>query len=110
MKTNRDITLVSTAVVPAFRSGTLVVHAVDHNKLADLLSQVTVNLHGHAATVEVLRALYPELPEAQRGFWDGTGRALAVRPRGGIRAAGATGDTAVRLEDLEAALITWSPS
>jgi len=109
MNINRDITLVSTAVVPAFRSGTLTVIAIEN---ADILRQtlrgVRTNLHGHAATVDVLRELCPDLPEAQRGFWDGNDCALAVRPRGGVRAAGATGDTAVRLEDLEAALIIWS--
>lgn len=110
MNINRDITLVSTAVVPAFRSGTLTVTAIDNIEvLRHMLDGVHTNLHGHAATVEVLRALCPELPEAQRGFWDGNDYALAVRPRGGVRAAGANGDTAVRLEDLEAALIIWSP-
>ena len=102
--------LISTVVAPSFTSGTLVVHAVDHNKLADLLGQVTVNLHGHAATVDVLRTLCPTIPEAKRGFWDGTGTALAVRPRGGVRGASANGDTAVTLDDLEAVLVTWRPA
>lgn len=66
--------------------------------------------HGHAATVEVLCTLCSTLPEAKRGFWDGTGTALAVRPRGGVRGASATGDTAVTLDDLEAVLITWRPA
>ena len=48
-----------------------------------------------------------DLPEARRGFWDGTGRALAVRPRGGVRGATTTGDTAVTVEDLEAAVFWW---
>lgn len=63
--------------------------------------------HGHAATVDVLREIAPSLPEARRGFWDGTGRALAVRPRGGVRGASATGDTAVTVDDLEAAIFWW---
>lgn len=104
----KTITLTSTIVVPAFANGRLHVMRVDGaDVLASLLDKVAVNLHGHPATVEVLRSLCAELPEAKRGFWDGTGRALAVRPRGGVRAAGATGDTIVTVEDLEAAIFWW---
>ena len=104
----KTITLTSTIVVPAFANGHLHVMRVDGaDVLASLLDKVAVNLHGHPATVEVLRSLCADLPEAKRGFWDGTGRALAVRPRGGVRGAGATGDTAVTVEDLEAAIFWW---
>ena len=73
--------------------------------MRDLIEQVfvpefadeTLSRLDDAATVEVLRTLCPTLPEAKRGFWDGTGTALAVRPRGGVRGASATGDTAVLL-------------
>jgi len=101
------ITLVSTAVVPAFAHGQLTVVPVELN--ADMLSQVGRNLHGHAATVACLRDLAPDLPQAERGFWDGTGLALAVRPRGGVRGAGQAGDTPVGLADLEAVMISWRP-
>jgi len=104
----KTITLTSTIVVPAFANGRLHVMRVDGaDVLASLLDKVAVNLHGHPATVEVLRSLCADLPEAKRGFWDGTGRALAVRPRGGVRGAGAMGDTTVTVEDLEAAIFWW---
>lgn len=104
------LTLVSTVVAPAFVDGTLTVRQIDEFELFGLLKQVTDNLHGHAATVAVLRELHQGLPEARRGFWDGATWALAVRPRGGVRGAGATGDTAVTLTDLEYVLIKWQPA
>ena len=104
----KTITLTSTIVVPAFADGRLHVMRVDGpDVLASLLDKVATNLHGHLATVDVLRSLCADLPEARRGFWDGTGRALAVRPRGGVRGASAAGDTAVTVEDPEAAIFWW---
>ena len=105
------ITLISTVVAPTFKSGTLTVTEVnrDVESLESLLSKVTFNLHGHAATVAVLKKIMPTLPEAVRGFWDGNTLALAVRPRGGVRAANSTGDTQVTLGDLEIALVSWIP-
>ena len=102
------ITLISTVVAPTFKSGTLTVTEVTRD-VESLLSKVTSNLHGHAATVAVLKEIMPTLPEAVRGFWDGSTLALAVRPRGGVRAANSTGDTQVTLDDLEIALVRCIP-
>jgi len=98
-------TLISTVVAPTFESGTLLVTKIDNN-LQWFLENVTINLHGHAATVAVLKELVPTLPDAHRGFWDGTTQAIAVRPKGGVRGA-AGGDTQVTLQDLEAVVVTW---
>ena len=56
-----------------------------------------------------IRDRCPTLPEAERGFWDGSTVGLAVRPKGGVRGAGQTGDTLVTLGDLEAVLVEWKP-
>lgn len=105
---SRPVTLLSTVVAPAFRSGTLTLTPVQIN--ADLLRQVTANFCGHPVTDSVLRAIERWLPAPVRGFWDGTGLGLAIRPRGGIRGAQASGDTEVGLDDLEAVLVEWTPS
>lgn len=101
------ITLLSTVVAPSFSAGALVLTPVYADQLPGFLRGVTRNLCGHPVTVGVLRELCPTLPEAERGFWDGSTVGLAVRPRGGVRGAGATGDTAVTVEDLEAAIFWW---
>ena len=103
----KNLTLTSTAVVPSFSHGQLTVVPVEIN--ADILAQVERNLHGHGLTVDALRGLCLELPTAERGFWDGTGTALAIRPKGGVRGAGTSGDTPVQIADLEAVLISWKP-
>jgi len=99
--------LLSTVVAPEFSSGALVIAPVELTP--ELLSRVTRNLCGHPATIAALRGLYPDLPEAERGYWDGIDIGLAVRPRGGVRGARQTGDTQVSLADLEAVLVEWYP-
>ncbi len=101
------ITLVSTVVAPVFKSGMLELTEVDRNYLLVLLPRVTRNLCGHPITDSVLRALCPALPQPERAFWNGEGLALAVRPRGGVRAARQEGDTEVTIEDIEAVLFRW---
>lgn len=102
------ITLISTIVSPSFDDGILVWKRVSITELPAMLARVTENLNGHAATVNVLRDLCPSLPEAKRGFWDGSTLALGVRPAGGVRGAGATGDTPVTLDTIEVALIKYT--
>lgn len=101
------ITLVSTVVAPKFETGRLELEAVDREYLLALLPRVTRNLCGHPMTDAVLRQECPTLPEPERAFWGGEGFALAVRPRGGVRGARQSGDTAVTLEDVEAVLFYW---
>lgn len=103
------ITLLSTVVAPAFSAGALVITPVYADQLPGFLRGVTRNLCGHPVTVAVLKELCPTLPEAERGFWDGSTVGLAVRPKGGVRGAGQTGDTLVTLGDLEAVLVEWKP-
>lgn len=106
MGANR-ITLVSTVVAPRFETGQLNIEAVDREYLLALLPKVDRNLCGHPVTDAVLRAECSTLPEPERAFWGGEGFALAVRPRGGVRAARQEGDTEVTLDDLEAVLFRW---
>lgn len=101
------ITLVSTVVAPKFETGRIEIQAVDDAYLLQLLPLVTRNLCGHPVTDGVLRAVCPTLPTPERAFWEGDGHALAVRPKGGVRAASQEGDTEVTLNDLEAALFYW---
>lgn len=103
-----EVTLLSTAVVPRFEAGTLRVEPVDLADLPAILRRVTRNLCGHPATNDVLKTLCPTLPVPERGFWDGTGVAVAVRPRGGVRG-GHQSDVAVTVDDLEAAVVKWMP-
>lgn len=102
-----DLTLVSTVVAPSFSAGRLELTPVSPDDLPAYLSNVTRNLCGHPVTDKVLRELCPSLPVPERAFWAGDGHALAVRPKGGVRAARAEGDTEVKLEDLEAVLFQW---
>lgn len=104
------ITLVSTVVAPVFADGRLVMSAVTPSDLPALLSAVKDNYCGHPITDAVLRAIYPELPEPVRAFWNGEGIALAVRPKGGVRQAQAEGDTVVSINDIEAVLFVWEPT
>lgn len=106
MGTNQ-ITLVSTVVAPKFGNGRLELTEVSKEYLLTLLPLVQRNLCGHPITDSVLRALCPSLPQPERAFWGGEGFALAVRPRGGVRAARQEGDTEVTLDDLEAVLFRW---
>jgi hypothetical protein len=101
----RDITLLSTVVAPRFAQGTLRLLPIGLS--ANVLRDVCRNLCGHPVTDRVLREMYPDLPTPERGFWDGGGIGLAVRPVGGVRGAGAEGDTQVALADLEAVLVQW---
>lgn len=102
------LTLLSTVVAPAFAAGRLELEPV--NITPALLADVTRNLCGHPLTDAVLRAVYPDLPTQERAFWTGDTLGLAVRPRGGVRAATTEGDTQVTLADLEAVLVRWFPS
>lgn len=104
------LTLLSTVVAPAFVAGRLELRPLGADALCVKLQEVTRNLCGHPVTNEVLRRLAPDLPEAERGFWDGSGLAIAVRPRGGVRASTTEGDTAVTLADLEACFVRWVPA
>lgn len=101
-----DVTLLSTAVVPHFEAGLLRVEPLDPQHLPTVLRRVTRNLCGHPATIAMLRELCPTLPEPERGVWDGTGIAVAVRPRGGVRGGG---DVQVTIADLEVAVVKWIP-
>lgn len=98
------LTLVSTVVAPSFDDAKIVVKSVSLEDVPDLLGQVGRNLCGHPLTSGILKEVFPELPEPVREFWDGTGRALAARPKGGVRSASQNGDTEVSLADLEFAL------
>ncbi|WP_447859635.1 hypothetical protein [Nitrospira calida] len=104
------LTLLSTVVAPAFVAGRLELQPVSHDALPTLLGRVTRNLCGHPVTDKVLRDLCPSLPPQEKAFWTGQGVGLAIRPKGGVRGAGAQGDVQVTLEDLEAVLVTWHPS
>jgi len=99
--------LLSTVVAPAFAAGSLKLTPVKITP--ELLAGVSRNLCGHPLTDAVLRELHPGLPEAERGFWDGSDIGLAIRPRGGVRGARVTGDTPVTLDSLEAVLVKWEP-
>lgn len=101
------MTLLSTVVAPAFAAGTLTLRPVSAEELPGLLAGVTRNLCGHPVTDGVLRGLCPALPTPERAFWTGDSLGLAVRPRGGVRAATQTGDTLVTLADLEAVVVQW---
>ena len=96
-----EFTLVSTIVAPAFTDCTISVKALTAEAFADLLPHVTKNMCGHPLTIAALTEAFPNLPPQERGFWDGRGVALAARPKGGVRGAVASGDTAVSLADLE---------
>lgn len=101
------ITLLSTVVAPAFVAGTLTVKPVSQEELSALLGIVKENLCGHPITNRVLNEMYPDLPSPKRAFWDGKTLGLAVRPKGGVRASVAEGDTQVTIDDLEFALVQW---
>ena len=100
--------LLSTVVAPSFVSGSISLVRVDITP--ELLAQVTRNLCGHPVTIGVLKDIYPGLPNQEKAFWNGEGEALAIRPKGGVRGASATGDTQVTLDDLEAVLVYWHPA
>lgn len=103
-------TLLSTVVAPTFGvRGRLEITPIDGEELRVALHCVTRNLCGHPTTDGVLRTICHSLPLPERGFWDGQGQGLAVRPRGGVRAAAATGDTQVTIADLEAVVVFWNP-
>jgi hypothetical protein len=101
------VTLLSTVVAPAFAAGRLELSPVED--LADALRSVTRNLCGHPLTDAALRSVCPDLPAPQKAYWTGAPLGLAVRPKGGVRAAHTTGDTAVTLDDLEAVWVAWIP-
>jgi hypothetical protein len=105
---NSSITLVSTVVAPTFARGVISIDKTVTD-LTVILPHVTRNLCGHPLTNEVLKSIHTDLPAPEKGFWDGKGIALAVRPKGGVRGAAQTGDTKVGMVDLEAVLFTWHP-
>lgn len=108
---NTTLELLSTVVAPSFSAGQLIVRPVSLEELPSLLARVSINRHGHPATITMLRRICPELLDSVRGFWDGSGEALVVRPRGGVRMAAQVGDTEVtRVDELEATLIRWVPA
>lgn len=106
----KSITLLSTVVAPLFCDATIHLKRIRLANLPAALARVTVVRAGHAATLTVLREICPSLPPQEPGFWDGTGKAIAVRPRGGVRGAKSTGDTAVTLNDLEAVWVEFVPA
>lgn len=95
-------TLLSTVVAPSFTNGTLTVTPVELT--TELLAQVERNLCGHPITTELLKSLFPYLPEAEKAFWDGSTLGLSVRPRGGVRGGG---DVEISWDSLECAVVTW---
>jgi len=98
--------LLSSVVAPAFAAGRLTMKPV--HDIRGALSRVDKNYHGHPATVDFLRTIRPDLPEATRSFWKGDGRALAIRPKAGVRNAAQRGDTQINsLDELEAVWITY---
>lgn len=103
------VTLVSSVVVPRFETGRIELLRIDtpRIKLTAFLRDVAKNFHSHPATVRALKSICPGLPDAERGYWNGEGWALAVRPRGGCRRAA---DNDVALSDLEAVLYVWVPA
>jgi hypothetical protein len=109
--TNTPITVVSTVVVPSFDNANVVIRRITSEKeLANLLSRASRNLCGHPATNAVLKSICPELPEPERGFWDGVGFAIAARPKGGVRGSKSEGkDVEVTsFDDLEACLFVYT--
>ena len=104
-----DITLLSTVVAPSFEDGRLTITSLlREDTIIAALAAVTRNLNGHPLTDAALRAVCPSLPAPERAFWDGSTLALAVRPKGGVRAAASNGDTAVTIDDLEFAYVTYA--
>jgi len=99
-KSGETYTLCSTVVAPSFRSSTIHVEGLTPEQARQLLALVNRNLCGHPVTSAVLSSEITTLPTAEKGFWDGTGKAIAARPRGGARGA-SSGDTQVTFSDLE---------
>ena len=100
------ITLTSSIVIPggAVEAGRTQVQLcrLSEIDLTECLWGVCQNFHGHAPTIAVLEALAGRtLPTSIRGFWDGEGYGLSVRPKAGVRGGG---DREVHIEDLEAVL------
>lgn len=96
------ISLLSTIVAPAFTDCTIRVQALHRDEFLVLLAAAEQNYCGHPLTWAVLAPHTTDLPAAERGkFWDGTGIAIAARPKGGVRNATVNGDTQVTLADLE---------
>jgi hypothetical protein len=105
------ITLLSTVVAPVFETGTITMQKISTRMSAGgkkYLDIVKKNFCGHPLTNDVLKSIRPDLPEPVSGFWDGEGWALAIRPKGGVRAAAQSGDTSVSLNDVEAVLFRWT--
>ena len=105
-----NTTLLSTVVAPAFISGRIEIRAIALSDLPAALATVTVNRCGHPLTIAVLKSIRPDLPEQEKGFWDGSGVGLAIRPKGGVRGSAVTGDTPVTIDGLEAVWVTWNPA
>jgi len=107
----RALTLLSTVVAPTFSEGRLEITPIHgEENVRSMLERVNRNLCGHPVTTAVLKAACPSLPEQERAFWDGVQNGLAIRPKGGVRASKAEGDTPVAtLDDLEVVMVKWVP-
>ena len=112
MKNEPKIYLLSTVVAPAFVSGKLLLTSISKEELIVYLKEVRPgnNLCGHPTTNNVLKKTVPDLPEPVRGFWNGNGLGIAVRPKNGVRGAASHGDTTIRsFSDLEWVMIKFQP-
>lgn len=110
MVNQHKIFLLSTVVAPAFVSSTLVLTPLCKEELIGYLTKVEPgnNLCGHPATNSFLKKYVTGLPDPVRGFWNGEGVGIAVRPRKGIRGAASKGDTEINaFADLEWILIEF---
>lgn len=110
MKNQSEIFLLSTVVAPAFVSGSLILIHLSKEELVGYLKEVKPgnNFCGHPATNNFLKKIIGELPEPTRGFWNGDGIGIAVRPKNGVRGAAAQGDTTINnFSDMEWIMIKF---
>ncbi len=112
MKNEPEIFLLSTVVAPAFVSGRLILTSISKQELVRYLKAVRpgFNLCGHPTTNNLLKKMIPGLPEPNRGFWNGDGIGIAVRPKNGVRGAATRGDTFINtISDMEWVMIKFQP-
>lgn len=117
------INLVSTALVADWtKKGVLICTPLTSDEFAEVIinANEVVNFCGHPATTKLLKDSGLAIPDqllqynadgstkinlqggSQGAFWNGQGIAVAARPKGGVRASTATGDTLVSsLNQLE---------
>lgn len=104
MENQTKIFLLSTVVAPVFDDGTIRLTSISKEELIGYLMKVNPgnNLCGHPTTNNFLKKYVTKLPEPVRGFWNGEGTGIAVRPRKGVRGAASNGDTEINaFSDLE---------